>query len=160
MEGKLDNNDNPGEDSQRQPDSEDQKSAFSCCICLDLPTDPVLTACGHLFCWPCLHEWLQTRSACPFCNASCNRDTVTPIYGRGKEHIDPRTRDIPDRPTAHRPQTLPEQPHVHQRFHTSFNLSPFGGMISIQGGAFPQFRVGAPPLFPPFPFFPGMTTTS
>lgn len=29
---------------------------FSCGICFDSPTDPVVTQCGHLFCWNCLKE--------------------------------------------------------------------------------------------------------
>lgn len=32
---------------------------FSCNICLEAVTDPVVTQCGHLFCWPCLYQWLE-----------------------------------------------------------------------------------------------------
>jgi hypothetical protein len=24
-------------------------------------SDAVISMCGHLFCWPCLHQWLETR---------------------------------------------------------------------------------------------------
>ena len=32
---------------------------FLCAICLDTVSDePVVTRCGHIFCWPCLYQWL------------------------------------------------------------------------------------------------------
>ncbi|KAL0405018.1 UNVERIFIED_CONTAM: E3 ubiquitin-protein ligase RMA3 [Sesamum radiatum] len=43
---------------------------FDCNICLDLARDPVVTCCGHLFCWPCLYRWLHHHSdakECPVC---------------------------------------------------------------------------------------------
>jgi hypothetical protein len=44
-------------------DDKDKKdSAFECNICLDVASDAVISMCGHLFCWPCLHQWLETRS--------------------------------------------------------------------------------------------------
>jgi hypothetical protein len=34
-------------------------SRFSCNICLDPVVEPVVTQCGHLYCWPCLYRWLE-----------------------------------------------------------------------------------------------------
>mmetsp|Transcript_14918 Transcript_14918/g.19445 ORF Transcript_14918/g.19445 Transcript_14918/m.19445 type:complete len:262 (-) Transcript_14918:797-1582(-) len=31
---------------------------FYCNICLDTVQEPVVTQCGHLFCWTCLYRWL------------------------------------------------------------------------------------------------------
>lgn len=47
----------------------DRDSAFICNICLEITTkDPVVTQCGHLYCWSCLFRWLNTRhSTCPVC---------------------------------------------------------------------------------------------
>ncbi|KAE8671664.1 hypothetical protein F3Y22_tig00111941pilonHSYRG00071 [Hibiscus syriacus] len=45
-------------------------SFFDCNICLDLARDPVVTCCGHLFCWSCLYRWLHMHSdanECPVC---------------------------------------------------------------------------------------------
>ena len=28
---------------------------FECCICLETSKDPVVTTCGHLFCWACIY---------------------------------------------------------------------------------------------------------
>lgn len=33
-----------------------QSSYFECNICLELAQDPVVTQCGHLYCWPCLYK--------------------------------------------------------------------------------------------------------
>ncbi len=35
---------------------DDVAAAFSCHICLELAHQPVVTLCGHLFCWPCLYR--------------------------------------------------------------------------------------------------------
>ncbi|KAL6418222.1 hypothetical protein ACFW04_012260 [Cataglyphis niger] len=67
---------------------------FECNICLDTAKDAVVSMCGHLFCWPCLHQWLETRPArqvCPVCKAAISKDKVIPLYGRGAtKHEDPR----------------------------------------------------------------------
>ena len=45
---------------------------FECNICFDLAQNPVVTLCGHLYCWPCLYQWLQGHSyshECPVCKA-------------------------------------------------------------------------------------------
>lgn len=36
------------------------RSRFDCNICLEpVSDDPVVTQCGHLYCWPCLFTWLE-----------------------------------------------------------------------------------------------------
>lgn len=43
--------------------------------------------------WACLHQWLEAQHqnpTCPVCKAGCAQDKVIPIYGRGKEQLDPR----------------------------------------------------------------------
>jgi Zinc finger, C3HC4 type (RING finger) len=81
---------------------------FSCNICLDAVTEPVVTQCGHLYCWPCLFRWLEpgmlpgerqslglpssvsaavfaineTRRVCPVCKAPCSVPSLVPLYVR------------------------------------------------------------------------------
>ncbi|KAF8387392.1 hypothetical protein PRIPAC_76534 [Pristionchus pacificus] len=51
---------------------------FECNICLDTAKDAVVSHCGHLFCWPCLVQWLDTRpyrQLCTACKALTSCDT-------------------------------------------------------------------------------------
>jgi hypothetical protein len=34
--------------------TESYNEAYECNICLELAKDPVVTLCGHLYCWSCL----------------------------------------------------------------------------------------------------------
>ncbi|PAV65250.1 hypothetical protein WR25_06654 [Diploscapter pachys] len=82
----------------------DDNSRFECNICLDTARDAVVSLCGHLFCWPCLVQWLDTRpnrQLCPVCKSAIDKDKVIPIYGRGGDNKDPREK-IPPRPQGQR----------------------------------------------------------
>lgn len=83
-------------------------SRFSCNICLEPVSEPVVTQCGHLYCWPCLYQWLEpgmtleerellwgnqvfqqrqvstSRQCCPVCKAACRLATIVPIYVRNE----------------------------------------------------------------------------
>ncbi|MFH4979213.1 hypothetical protein AB6A40_005922 [Gnathostoma spinigerum] len=91
----------PSNDGKRK---EEDSSRFECNICLDVARDAVVSMCGHLFCWPCLHQWLDTRpnrQICPVCKSAISRDKVIPLYGRGGKETDPRDK-IPPRPQGQR----------------------------------------------------------
>ncbi|XP_042004236.1 uncharacterized protein LOC121753121 isoform X1 [Salvia splendens] len=86
---------------------------FECNICFELAQEPIVTLCGHLYCWPCLYQWLRLHShchECPVCKAIVQEEKLIPIYGRGKSNCDPRSRSlsgilVPNRPMGQRPQT-------------------------------------------------------
>uniref|UniRef100_A0A668UI08 E3 ubiquitin-protein ligase RNF185 n=1 Tax=Oreochromis aureus TaxID=47969 RepID=A0A668UI08_OREAU len=111
------------------------RATFECNICLDTARDAVISLCGHLFCWPCLHQWLETRPSrqqCPVCKAGISREKVIPLYGRGSSsQEDPRLK-TPPRPQGQR--TEPESRGGMFRgfgdtgFHMSFGIGvfPFG----------------------------------
>ncbi len=52
-----------GSDGQEEDQVEaggDGDRRFLCSICLEVVSDePVVTRCGHLYCWPCLYTWLE-----------------------------------------------------------------------------------------------------
>ncbi|XP_059839228.1 E3 ubiquitin-protein ligase RNF185 isoform X3 [Hypanus sabinus] len=111
-----------------------QDSTFECNICLDTAKDAVISLCGHLFCWPCLHQWLETRpnrQVCPVCKAGISRDKVIPLYGRGSTgQQDPREK-TPPRPQGQRPE--PESRGGFQ----GFGFGDGGFQMSFGIGAFP-----------------------
>ncbi|KAL5208257.1 hypothetical protein ABZP36_032692 [Zizania latifolia] len=98
---------------------------FDCSICLDFSTEPVVTLCGHLYCWPCIYEWLRpdvgadasndatssARRFCPVCKAAVTLDRLVPLYGRGggSSKKPPRGSAIPRRPIVHRREAVDRQ---------------------------------------------------
>lgn len=57
---------------------------FDCNICLDKAKDPILTCCGHLFCWPCFYKLSYTYSdnkECPVCEGEVTEEGIIPIFG-------------------------------------------------------------------------------
>lgn len=85
------NENNTANDKDKEQNDE---SMYECNICLDTAKDAVVSMCGHLFCWPCLHQWLLTRpnrKLCPVCKAAVDKDKVIPLYGRNSaRQEDPR----------------------------------------------------------------------
>ena len=65
---------------------------FECNICLDQASDPVVTHCGHLYCWPCVYRWMRLNESpvCPICKSDISQEKMVPIYGRGGPQVDPR----------------------------------------------------------------------
>lgn len=80
---------------------------FDCNICLDVVHDPVVTFCGHLYCWPCIYKWIQFQSIssensdrqqpqCPVCKAEVSQKTLIPLYGPGQA-TKPSEDDVPSK---------------------------------------------------------------
>ncbi|XP_030566058.1 E3 ubiquitin-protein ligase RNF185 [Drosophila novamexicana] len=123
-------------DKDKEPSEE---SLYECNICLDTAKDAVVSMCGHLFCWPCLHQWLLTRpnrKLCPVCKAAVDKDKVIPLYGRNStRQEDPRNK-VPPRPAGQRtePEPAPGFPGFGfgDSFHVSFGIGafPFGFFTS------------------------------
>ncbi|KAF5738356.1 hypothetical protein HS088_TW13G01254 [Tripterygium wilfordii] len=105
-------------------DMDDRKAAndrdgfFDCHICLDIPKDPILTCCGHLFCWPCFYQLPYAYSnvkECPACNGEVTDTGITPIYGNGNgdgtssSKLEESGLIVPPRPRANRTETLRQQ---------------------------------------------------
>ncbi|CAN1164231.1 E3 ubiquitin-protein ligase RNF185 [Linum perenne] len=111
---------------------------FECNICFELAQDPIVTLCGHLFCWPCLYRWLHHHSnshECPVCKALIQEEKLVPLYGRGKMQGDPRSKsypgidEIPRRPAGQRPETAP--PPNDNAFPPNFSFGSMGGFVPM-----------------------------
>ncbi|XP_059205568.1 E3 ubiquitin-protein ligase RNF5 [Centropristis striata] len=121
-------------------DRERDRATFECNICLDTARDAVISMCGHLFCWPCLHQWLETRPSrqqCPVCKAGISREKVIPLYGRGSSsQEDPRLK-TPPRPQGQRTEPESRGGMFHgfgdTGFHMSFGIGafPFGFFTTV-----------------------------
>ncbi|BGP12332.1 hypothetical protein JCM10213_003862 [Rhodosporidiobolus nylandii] len=131
--GKAVDQDDGEQDGERERESEKALERFSCHICLDLPEKPVLTPCGHMYCWPCMHEWLIVSSgrACPVCKASLAVDRLIPVYAGGEEEKDPRAVPLPPRPKP--TNTTPSSSFRAPRSLFSSSSSSF----TFQAGVFP-----------------------
>jgi hypothetical protein len=102
----TDNARTPSHNCAQEEDLNEIENRFACNICLDSVKTPVVTRCGHLYCWPCLYMWLEpgmttserrfldssyvergpvravdvTRRSCPVCKSPCSIKEVIPIY--------------------------------------------------------------------------------
>ncbi|CAI9780727.1 unnamed protein product [Fraxinus pennsylvanica] len=125
----------------------DEVGDFECNICFDLAMDPIITLCGHLYCWPCLCKWLrlQSRSSpgCPVCKAVIQEEKLIPLYGRGKIPTDPRSKPLPGIEIPNRPETAPfPEGNNHSNFVSGF-IPTFGnfGMSAGFGRSNFSFQV-------------------
>jgi len=138
-------------------DQAEADRAFECNICLDTARDAVISLCGHLFCWPCLHQWLETRpnrQICPVCKAGISKEKVIPLYGRGNSDAkDPREK-VPPRPAGQRSEPTTSNPFSGFGFGGG---NPAGFHMSFGIGAFPfgffatNFNLGEERPGPPQP---------
>lgn len=47
-----------------------------CVLCLEVRHDTCTTPCGHLFCWPCIMDWLDQKEECPVCREPMHKSNV------------------------------------------------------------------------------------
>merc|ERR1711991_481467 len=65
-----------GDDAARAAPAESESSEWECNICFEALKieESCLTSCGHLYCWPCLHKWIDTfrqKTSPPVCPGAC-----------------------------------------------------------------------------------------
>eukprot|EP00056_Hartaetosiga_gracilis_P004223 m.72684 g.72684 ORF g.72684 m.72684 type:complete len:276 (-) comp11751_c0_seq1:113-940(-) len=132
---------NEGKEKEKEKEKDDEDegednttpSSFSCRICLDTARDPVVTRCGHLYCWPCLHEWLSQKEECPVCKAGVTKENIIPLYIT-EETTDPREQEVPTRPQAERPPNLSNNGHFRNFFNNQFGVPFFQFEMNFGGG--------------------------
>ena len=74
---------------------------LECPICLGPVHLPVVTQCGHIFCWNCIKDWLQKNpiKICPICKNCISLDKMVSLF-LNNDCIKPN--EIDDRPKAER----------------------------------------------------------
>ena len=111
---------------------------FECTICLDTAKEPVLTKCGHMFCWPCIYNWLDSkngRAKCPNCKNIITKDDLIPVYANDENRDNTnRFKNIPKRPKAERnPNSDREDNDSQNFFNFSFGSFGLGGFFPFMG---------------------------
>jgi peroxin-10 len=59
------------------------ESRHRCVLCLDQCQDPTCTACGHVFCWICILDWVRQQNSCPVCRQEAQLNDLRCLYSLG-----------------------------------------------------------------------------
>mmetsp|Transcript_11894 Transcript_11894/g.46063 ORF Transcript_11894/g.46063 Transcript_11894/m.46063 type:complete len:139 (-) Transcript_11894:2778-3194(-) len=59
-------------------------SYFECNICLELAQEPIVTQCGHLYCWSCIYKFSLRRSSARCARRRSPRTWSYPCTGAGR----------------------------------------------------------------------------
>ncbi|KZV21779.1 hypothetical protein F511_02937 [Dorcoceras hygrometricum] len=79
---------------------------YDCNICSEPARTPVVTCCGHLFCWACFYHMSyvdSTSKECPVCQGEVSDGSVIPVYGNGDAACELAA---PPRPRARRVESV------------------------------------------------------
>ena len=107
-----------GVETDASKDEGSSGNFFDCNICLDIARDPVLTCCGHLFCWSCFYQLSYAYSnakECPVCKGEVTDKGIIPIYGNGSGTSNCQSESketglrVPPRPQAPRVEGIRQQ---------------------------------------------------
>jgi len=66
--------------SQVSAGSAQTESKAKCSLCWDQRKNTACTPCGHLFCWLCILQWLQTKEECPLCRENVQPSRIVPLF--------------------------------------------------------------------------------
>ena len=56
--------------------SQEALCELQCGVCHEVPSNPLETPCGHLFCRLCLQTWTHKHNNCPTCRHHLSRKSV------------------------------------------------------------------------------------
>ncbi|CAH2070052.1 unnamed protein product [Thlaspi arvense] len=152
-----------------------ESGCFDCNICLDSAHDPVVTLCGHLFCWPCIYRWLDVQKSssasiiqkqnCPVCKSNISIGSLVPLYGRGmssSSSSSETTMMIPQRPASSplnnliRSASSSLNPSLHHQAHSPRH---YGGFTATESSTDPANAVMMSLLYPVIGMFGDMVHT-
>lgn len=107
-----------------------ESNKYECRICIQEAIEPVVTSCGHMFCWSCIDKWLNQnlpQLLCPVCKSGISKSTLIPLY-LNEETKDPRSEN--PRPKANREEAK-ENPKFSRLGGMNFGVTPsFSGVIN------------------------------
>ena len=53
---------NPNKQDKTQEPQDDKDEMWKCRICFEDLHEPVVTLCGHIYCWTCIYTWYSTKN--------------------------------------------------------------------------------------------------
>ena len=74
-----------GNEQEHHKTEEELVHNFECNICYGICQEPIVTTCGHLYCWPCIYQWVNTNRTyltCPVCKNGISENRLIPIYSK------------------------------------------------------------------------------
>jgi len=113
---------------------ESTNSGFECCICMESPKKPVVTPCGHMYCWKCIRDWLTQNThtlRCPVCKSGISQEKLIPIYSKENDS-DPREQKDSEEPE--RPKARWEEPTRNPNYSRFRNFREEAGGVNFQAG--------------------------
>jgi peroxin-10 len=64
-------------------ENEQTGARHRCVLCLDRCRDPTCAACGHVFCWVCILDWVRQQHSCPVCRSAARLTDLVCLSGLG-----------------------------------------------------------------------------
>jgi E3 ubiquitin-protein ligase RNF5 len=46
----------------KNEDKQNEKDMWKCRVCFEDLNEPVVTLCGHIYCWECIYTWYTTKN--------------------------------------------------------------------------------------------------
>ncbi|KXJ95914.1 Pex12 amino terminal region-domain-containing protein [Microdochium bolleyi] len=71
------------DERQRIPGMPNGAQNRKCTLCLEELKDPAATGCGHVFCWPCIGDWVREKPECPLCRREALVQHILPLRAVG-----------------------------------------------------------------------------
>ena len=102
-----------------------------CPICLNNARLPIVTKCGHIFCWECIKGWVKTKgkSECPICKERIKLEEVIKLYS-GDNQV--KKGEVDDRPQQERCQPEIIQPNVFHRVLNNLGLNDYSNDSNLR----------------------------
>ena len=109
-------------------------SSFECKICMSVANKPVVTHCGHQYCWNCIYTWSEHKKSktidCPVCHFIFDIDKVIPLYtteNSSNPTNQSQQEPAPERPRPdHNSSEQQEQRRQYENNRNPFNFNAFG----------------------------------
>ena len=95
-----------------------------CPICLCNAKLPVVTGCGHIFCWECIKQWVNVKGLleCPVCKGGIKLNEVIKLYTGNSE----TTKDeVDDRPQQERSKPQHTDRNIFNRIANNLGLNGY-----------------------------------